>query len=158
MKHLRKFNESKSLYDYEIVDYFLGLEDDGILEIDKVQESLPTSGNVRVSVNHIEYVVNNCLSAKKSHPRYIIEKSLEKYLNYFSIKSSEEFFRFKESADYIPLMSLILTVESEIDTNSKRVYEIKDIIESCEGLSKTKVFGCETAITRRVIIYFIEIK
>jgi hypothetical protein len=161
VKYLKKFNESKNTHDYEITDYFLDLEDRGILEIYKIREPLqmPAANEwedgFHIAVSYINHIINNAIGTQKSNPRYIIETPLKKYLDYFSIQNAEEFFKFMNSDEYIPLMSLNLKYKA---IEHLAIDEIKKSLTSCVGLRKTQIFGFQSTVTKEGVIYFTEEK
>lgn len=142
MKHIKKFNESNKFSDYEIVDYFTDLEDDGIVSIILIEDVFKN-----VNENHKKSLINRCFGIIDG-PAYDTEGTIHgllEYLNYFSIKNLKEYLEFESSDSYIPLMEMRLRyLIGDLDRNGLNNFAIQksnESIERCKEVSnRTKIF------------------
>ncbi len=156
MKHLKKFNESKN-YDYEITDYFVDLEDDGIINIKEIKDQIGESVDAEgVYKRNMEELINNIRGIKKANATYEIENYFVKYLDYFSLQTPDDFFDFYYSDKYIPFMTMSI-YEVDSTKHPNWIYKINESIKRCEESSLvTTTFGISNIHHFCANVFFIQ--
>ncbi len=150
MIYLRKFNESKN-YDYEITDYFVDLEDDGIITIQEIKDEIGDLNDEKTR-KHVEKFIltiknkNKVISIDQESmpvidrimvPIYRLERFFTKYLDHLSIQTPEDFFTLYDSGQYTPLMRMSIFIPKGDD-----IFDAIKSLRKCEEMSSvTNVFG-----------------
>lgn len=152
IKRFESFNYSES--DYEIIDYFIDLVDDDLINIRSVSNIMDG-----VYEEHIKGLIENIRGIKKGNATYAIEKYLVKYLDEFNIQTPQEFFDFNKT--YAPFM--ILSVSPSVSNKKKYsedwLEDIRNAVERCnESSLNTIIFGIYPLLPYDVMIFFAQTK
>jgi hypothetical protein len=142
MKYLKKFNES--IGNHEILDYFSDLEDRGVIEIDQIVNTYPST--------ILDVIM------KGNQTMVGAADVVNKYLEYFSIRDIDGYVKYSKSKNFTPLKSLYFDCNPNIDISK----DLDLIISKCNDSNGNihifgSFYGSVLSKGRRVGILFIEI-